>query len=109
MQAWLDAPSPQLEDISDAGLEMLSDLHFGMQPAEQPLVDLHAMQVTTSDALALRQALLKKANLTTQKTKMLIQAVIGPETNRKLKRVSAHPFNNKATARAHATAFHSDL
>jgi len=83
VQALLDTPTPQWEDILDAGLEMLSDLHFGMQPAEQPLVDVHTMQVTTSDALALPQALLKKANLPTRKTKMLIQAVIGPDTNKK--------------------------
>jgi len=47
MQALLDAPTPQWEGISDTSLELLSDLHFGTQSAEQPPpVDASTMQVT---------------------------------------------------------------
>jgi len=60
MQALLNALTPQWEDILDASLEMLSNQHFGTQSPEQQPVHVHTMQVNTSDALALPQALLKK-------------------------------------------------
>jgi len=77
--------------MSDTGIDMLSDLPLSVSPTESTVATEHTtMQIDTTNCsnmtdnrLALPQALLKRTNWTTRRTRMLIQTLIGTDDNRR--------------------------
>jgi len=69
--------------MSDTGINMLSDLPLSESPTESTVgTEQTLMQVDTTELnLALPQALLKRTNWTTRRTRMLIQTLIGTDDN----------------------------
>jgi len=71
--------------MSDAGMDMLSDMPLSVSPTSSTMATGRtAMQLDTTDfnrmtnnTLALPQALLNRTNWTTRRTRTLIQALIG--------------------------------
>jgi len=92
MQALLDTtPTDNWDNMSDAGMDMLSDLPLSASPTASTVATGHtAMQIDMTDGskvtdtrLALPQALLDRTNWTTRRTRMLIQTIIGTDDNRR--------------------------
>ena len=83
LQALLDTPTANWDNMSDTGIDMLSDLPLSETPTDSTVAtELTFMQVDTTERnLALPQALLTRTNWTTRRTRMLIQTLIGTDNN----------------------------
>jgi len=88
LQALLDTPTAAWDNMSEEGLDMLSDIHL-LTVSDQPTtttnqtvrqVDINEL---TDGPLELPQALLRRTTWTTRRTKTLIQALIGTDDNRR--------------------------
>jgi len=88
IQALLDTPTATWDNMSEAGLDMLSDIHLSTT-SDQPttMSDQTTMQVEiteqTDELFKLPQALLRGTTWTTRWTRTLIQAIIGTDDNRR--------------------------
>jgi len=91
IQALLVTPTTNWDSMSEAGMDMLSDMHLSTM-LDPPTVttgqttmqvDFNDLTETTDQTLALPQALLRWTTWSTRRTCTFIQALIGTDDNRR--------------------------